>query len=49
MKRLLLMGLLLSTVAWSQTETIESESGIIRLNSRLTYLMAEPNQTFRKD
>lgn len=41
--------MLLSTVAFSQTEATESGPSLIDLNSRLTYLMTEPNQIFRKE
>jgi len=49
MKKLLVVAMLFSLTAFSQTRVIESGPSLIDLNPRLTYLMTEPNQIFRKE
>jgi hypothetical protein len=49
MKKLLIVGILITKIGFSQTEVVESGPSLIDLNPRLSYLMTEPNQTFRKE
>lgn len=49
MKKMLIFGMLISTMGFSQTEVVESGSSLIDLNPRVTYLMTEPNQEWRKE
>ena len=49
MKNLFFVSMMLSFIAFSQTEATELGPSLIDLDPQLTYLMIEPNQIFRKE